>query len=174
MNSLPTRLPIPKGLGSVSQEPRVPSVPDSSGFTAPEEMLATVRERLAEIAQDEAERIVAVYREAMEALDGGGNPDHRRRVRAATAFLARRSAGNPFRFRGREADRSEHHHHATDIEPLEGELGGPAAGVEAAPPALSGGRVSKLSLTELRSADGGRGDTSHVVSPPLAGASRGV
>lgn len=39
---------------------------------------------------------------------------------------------------------------------------------------LRGGRVSTLSLTELRSADGGRGDTSHVVSPPLAGASRGV
>jgi hypothetical protein len=28
---------------------------------------------------------------------------------------------------------------------------------------LRGGRVSKLSLTELRSADGGRGDTSHMV-----------
>ena len=39
---------------------------------------------------------------------------------------------------------------------------------------LRGARVSKLSLTELRSVDGGPGDTSHVVSPPLAGASRGV
>ena len=29
-----------------------------------------------------------MYLEAMEALDGDGNPDHRARVRAADAFLA--------------------------------------------------------------------------------------
>ena len=47
----------------------------------------TVRERLAEIAQVEAERIATVYLEAMEA-DRDVNPDDRSRVRAADAFLA--------------------------------------------------------------------------------------
>ena len=52
------------------------------------ELGKTVRQRLAEIAEDEAERIAAVYLEAMEAADEGGNPDHRARVRAADCFLA--------------------------------------------------------------------------------------
>ena len=44
-----------------------------------------------------------------------------------------------------------------------------------APLRLSGHfEARRLCLAGLRSADGGRGDTSHVVSPPLAGASRGV
>ena len=51
------------------------------------ELGKTVRERLAEIAQDEAERIPSVYLEAMEAADERGNPDHRARVRAADALL---------------------------------------------------------------------------------------
>jgi hypothetical protein len=53
------------------------------------ELGKTVRERLAEIAQDEAERIAAVYLEAMEAADGDGNPDHRARVRVADRIVNR-------------------------------------------------------------------------------------
>jgi hypothetical protein len=57
------------------------------------ELGKTVRERLAEIAEDEAERIADVYLEAIEATDGDGNPDHRARVRAADAFLAQAFGG---------------------------------------------------------------------------------
>jgi hypothetical protein len=48
----------------------------------------TVRERLAKIAQDEAETIARAYLEALEALDADGNPDHAVRLRAAAGFLA--------------------------------------------------------------------------------------
>jgi len=48
----------------------------------------TVRERLARIAQDEAESIARAYLEALQALDADGNPDHAVRLRAAAGFLA--------------------------------------------------------------------------------------
>jgi hypothetical protein len=59
------------------------------------ELGKTVRKRLAEIAQDEAERIAHVYLKAMEAQDGEGNPDQRARVRAADALLAQAFGRRP-------------------------------------------------------------------------------
>jgi len=48
----------------------------------------TVRERLACIAQEEAETIARAYLEGLEALDAEGRPDHAVRLRAAAGFLA--------------------------------------------------------------------------------------
>jgi hypothetical protein len=48
----------------------------------------TVRQRLARIAEAEADRIAGVYLAALEAVDDKGNPDHAARVKAASSFLA--------------------------------------------------------------------------------------